>query len=292
MESDKLKEKTKGCDSVVEAGSALTDVRHSSLSTVHPNIILRTPIFTPSARNPHPATGLGRTADVSEEMQKLTFARSEGYDKVMISGYRLDIETDFRVWCGITQAFESAGFCSEGVVFDFKEFASLCGYPSKHLTTVLRERIDRSLTRIMSQVISFSRAGKGWVKTHLIHRAEYNLDTDEIRLIPDASLWDLYRIDHNILLYIEHQAPLKGKPVALCLQMYLAALPANPVPISMTRLRERVALKTSKVAEANRSITNALAELKKIGYLDYEIVTKNRERYVLIHERHKQLKSK
>jgi len=271
----------------------LTTVRHDSLSTVHPNIILRTQVFTPIARNPKTKASLGRTADVSDAMRELTFAKNEGYDRVVIYGAKLDIETDFRVWGGIALAFEKEGFKPDGITLSFKEFASLCGFPSRHLNAALRERLDRSLTRIMSQVISFGRdGGKATCKTHLLQRADYNQDGDWVRLVPDPSLWELYQIDYNILLSIELQESLRRKEVAQCLYMFIAALPKSPAPISFTRLRERVALAASKPAEANRSITNALAELKKIGYLDYEIVTKNRERYVLIHERHKRLKNK
>lgn len=278
---------------VIEEGAPLTTVRHDSLSTVHPNIILRTQVFTPIARNPKTKASLGRTADVSDAMRELTFAKNEGYDRVVIYGAKLDIETDFRVWGGIALAFEKEGFKPDGITLSFKEFASLCGFPSRHLNAALRERLDRSLTRIMSQVISFGRdGGKATCKTHLLQRADYNQDGDWVRLVPDPSLWELYQIDYNILLSIELQESLRRKEVAQCLYMFIAALPKSPAPISFTRLRERVALAASKPAEANRSITNALAELKKIGYLDYEIVTKGRERYVLIHERHKRLKNK
>lgn len=278
---------------VIEEGAPLTTVRHDSLSTVHPNIILRTQVFTPIARNPKTKASLGRTADVSDAMRELTFAKNEGYDRVVIYGAKLDIETDFRVWGGIALAFEKEGFKPDGITLSFKEFASLCGFPSRHLNAALRERLDRSLTRIMSQVISFGRdGGKATCKTHLLQRADYNQDGDWVRLVPDPSLWELYQIDYNILLSIELQESLRRKEVAQCLYMFIAALPKSPAPISFARLRERVALAASKPAEANRSITNALAELKKIGYLDYEIVTKGRERYVLIHERHKRLKNK
>ncbi|WCH25195.1 RepB family plasmid replication initiator protein [Aeromonas salmonicida] len=286
-------EESDGYTPVIEEGALLTTVKHDSLSTVHPNIILRTQVFTPIARNPKTKASLGRTADVSDAMRELIFAKNEGYDRVVIYGAKLDIETDFRVWGGIALAFEKEGFKPDGITLSFKEFASLCGFPSRHLNTALRERLDRSLTRIMSQVISFGRdGGKATCKTHLLQRADYNQEGDWVRLVPDPSLWELYQIDYNILLSIELQESLRRKEVAQCLYMFIAALPKSPAPISFTRLRERVALAASKPAEANRSITNALAELKKIGYLDYEIVTKNRERYVLIHERHKRLKNK
>lgn len=288
----KSADKTDGYKPTIEEGTPLSLVKHNRFSTVHPNLILRTQIFTPVARNPH-TKSIGRTADVSETMRDLAFARAEGYDKVTIYGAKLDIETDFRVWSGITQLFEREGFQPTGAQISFREFASLCGYPSKQLSATLRERIDRSLNRIMSQVVSFARDdGRSTFKTHLLHRASYDLNEDVIKLIPDENLWELYRIDHNILLSMEHQESLRRREVAQCLYMFIEALPKAPVPLSFTRLRERVALTTNKPAEANRSITNALLELKSIGYLDYDIQTKNRERYVLIHDRKKPVKNK
>ncbi len=157
---------------VIEEGAPLTTVRHDSLSTVHPNIILRTQVFTPIARNPKTKASLGRTADVSDAMRELTFAKNEGYDRVVIYGAKLDIETDFRVWGGIARAFEKAGFQAGGTLLSFKEFAALCGFPSRHLNMALRERIDRSLNRIMSQVISFGRDGdRATRKIHLLQQA-------------------------------------------------------------------------------------------------------------------------
>lgn len=267
-------------------GAPLSTVKHNRLSTVHPNLILRTQIFTPVARNPHNKCA-GRAADVSDTMRELAFARAEGYDRVTIYGSVLDIETDFRVWTGITQVFENQGFKAEGMEINFKAFAIMCGYPSKQLNTVLRQRIDASLTRIMTQVITFSAQDGSKFKTHLLQLAEFNARLDVLRLVPDKYLWELYRIDHNILLSMELQESLRRKEVAQCLYMFIAALPASPAPLSFSRLRERVALTTSKPAEANRSITKALAELKAIGYLDYDIQTRDRERYVLIHNRHK-----
>jgi hypothetical protein len=281
-----FEDKTIGYNKPVPDGTPLSEVKHNRLSTVHPNLILRTQIFTPVARNPH-NKHLSRSADVSDTMRELAFARAEGYKRVTIYGAVMDIETDFRVWTGITQVFEQHGFKATGMEIDFRMFASLCGFPSKQLTTALRHRIDNSLTRIMTQVITFSAPDGSKFKTHLLQLAEFDARRDVLRLVPDKCLWELYRIDHNILLSMELQESLRRKEVAQCLYMFIAALPADPAPLSFARLRERVALTTSKLAEANRSITKALTELKAIGYLDYDIQTRGRERFVLIHSRQK-----
>lgn len=277
-------------DDNLDEGTKLHETKHHKLSTVHPNVVLRTPIFTPIARSASSKVK-GRMDDLSDTTQELSIVQAEGYHKVTISGAQLDIETDFRVWCGITKMFEVHGFCEQGAVASFKEFAGMCRYTPKELRTSLRERIDRSLTRIMSQVVSFYREDGKTMKTHLIQWAEYDANTDTIKLVPDVRLWELYRIDHNIILYIEHQEALKNREVAQCLYVFIEALPNKPAPLSFARLRDRVRLRTAQKAEANRAITKALGELKKIGYLEYDIVTKNGERYVLIHGRKKPAKS-
>lgn len=270
------------CEEEIKEGAPLSTVKHNRLSTVHPNVILRTPIFTPVAKN---TNNPGRVADISTVMRRLSLAATEGYDQVVIFGARLDIETDFRTWVGITRVFERDGFHKEDQTLNFRDFAALCGYPPNQFSSTLRDRLDKSLTRIMSQVITFSKPNGSNIKTHLVQYAEYDANQDTITLRPDIRLWELYRIDHNILLSSDTQEALKRKEVAQCLYMFIEALPAKPHPLSFSRIRDRLMLTTSKEAEANRSISKALQELKNIEYLDYDIVTKNRERYVLIHNR-------
>lgn len=260
----------------------LSTTKHNKKSTAHANVMLRTPIFVPMAVKKIVGA---RTTDVTDPFRDLTLIKTEGYEKVRVYGPQLDIERDFRTWVGIIRMFEQEGFKADEVELPFKEFAALCGHPTKQLSTALRERIDGALIRIMSQVIILTKADGSSYKTHLVQKSEYDKGRDVILLKADPSLWELYRVDHNILLSLETQEALRRREVAQCLYMFIEALPANPVPLSFARLRDRLMLTTEKPAEANRSITKALLELKNIGYLDYTLETKGRERYVLIHNR-------
>lgn len=275
-------DKSSVCGQKIKAGETLSTIPHHKQSTVHPNLILRTPIFTPVGRT---ATVKGRTADLSSAMREISFARTEGYEEVKIFGSKLSIDTDFKIWTGIVRAFDTYGFQPRGLDMPFSEFAKFCGYPSSAQSSVLKARVDASLTRIMSQVITFS-SGNRAHKTHLLQSATYDIDANRIVLVPDERLWELYRIDHEILLSLDTQAALQRRETAQCLYMFIHALPSNPVPLSFSRIRSRLCL-TGSEAEVNRSIVNGLTELKKIGYLDYALTPggKGKDRCVIIKNR-------
>ena len=281
-DDSKNPEKSKLLEHPIKAGSSLSTLRHHRQSTVHPNLILRTPIFTPVGRT---SRAKGRVADLSSAMREITFARTEGYDDVKIFGSRLNIDTDFKIWTGIVRAFEQYGFQPNGLEMSFSEFSRLCGYPSSAQSTVLKTRVDTSLTRIMSQVITFS-AGSKTHKTHLLQSATYDIDANKIKLVPDERLWELYRIDPEILLSLATQEALQRRETAQCLYMFIHALPKNPAPLAFSRIRSRLCL-TGTEAEVNRSIVNGLAELEKIGCLDYALTPggKGKDRCVIIKNR-------
>ena len=109
---------------------------------------------------------------------------------------------------------------------------------------------------------------------------------NKIKLVPDERLWELYRIDHEILLSLDTQEALQRRETAQCLYMFIHALPKNPAPLAFSRIRSRLCL-TGTEAEVNRSIVNGLAELEKIGYLDYALTPggKGKDRCVIIKNR-------
>lgn len=278
----KNKEKSMDCSTEIKVGDGLSTIPHHKQSTVHPNLILRTPIFTPVGKR---APSKGRVADLSSVMREISFARTEGYEEVRIFGAKLSIETDFKVWTGIVRAFETYGFQPRGLRLSFSEFSKFCGYPTSAQSSVLKARVDSSLTRIMSQVITFS-AGSRAHKTHLLQSATYDIGANQITLVPDERLWELYRIDHEILLSLDTQAALQRRETAQCLYMFIHALPANPAPLSFSRIRSRLCLSGTE-SEVNRYIVNGLIELEKIGYLDYSLTPggKGKDRCVIIKSR-------
>ncbi|MGR3972955.1 replication protein RepA, partial [Shewanella sp. 1180_01] len=66
---------------------------------VQPNVLLRTGVFTPVGRRTNPNDV--KAQDLSNDLVSLDICQKEGYDLVTVRGQRLNIETDFKVWCGI-----------------------------------------------------------------------------------------------------------------------------------------------------------------------------------------------
>ncbi|NQY33692.1 MAG: RepB family plasmid replication initiator protein [Alteromonadaceae bacterium] len=281
---------------LLETGTPLTEqINVNSLTTAQSLAILRLGLFTPTVRNAAENVKTSRGIDVSEEFRTLEICKREGFTDISIIGLKLNIETDFRVWCGIIRAFNAHGYYDKGIAFKFTEFAKLCGFKSKQLDTKLRKRIENSLVRLRSQTIKFSKYDID--KSHiggLISSASFDMSKDSIHIVPDASLWELYQIDHVVLLKLEAINKLPRMEAAQCLYLFISALPQNPFPISFKRLRERMLLTTPIIKEQNRTITNAIKKLIDIGYLKGQIVTKEsnmgiKERYLLIEERSQKL---
>lgn len=257
------------------------------LTSVQSNILLRTGVFAPVGRR---FSGKYKVLDLSEDFRSLELCRKEGYDTVVIKGVRLNIETDFKVWCGVVLSFNKFGVKTNKITLKFGEFAKYCGYASKRFDHNLRKQIGDSLGRIRSQTLSFELKGqvKG-VHTGLLYKAEYDEFADKVVLMADESLWDLYSMNYQVLDSMKVLARLPRAEVAQCLYLYLLSLPQNPVPVSFGRLRERLQLQAT-TKEANRRIKEGLQKLESIGLLKGSIVYKNREAYYIIEDRIKSLK--
>lgn len=100
------------------------------------------------------------TIDASKELAELELAQAEGYSDIRISGPRLSMETDFKVWVAIIVSFSRYGEATNSIELPFTQFASFAGYPDKEKTTVLRTRISESLTRLRGTTISLSSKNK------------------------------------------------------------------------------------------------------------------------------------
>lgn len=260
----------------------------TNTTSVQPNVLLRTGVFTPVGRRNAPKYV---DMDLSDELRSLELCQKEGYDKVSVRGDKLNVETDFKVWCGIVLAFSTYGEKSNKITMKFSEFAKFCSYPSRRFDKNLRRQIGESLGRIQSQSLSFVRKGaaKG-VHTGLLLKAEYDELADQVSLMADENLWDLYRLDYQVLVSIKVLDKLPRAEVAQCLYLYFVALPERPVPVSFERLRERLQLNTS-VKEANRKIKNGLKKLEEIGFLSGSTVKKGGENYYIVSMRNKKLNS-
>ena len=60
--------------------------------------------------------------DATEELVQLSIAKSEGYTDVKITGSRLDMDTDFKVWLGIIRSMSEYGVKSDTLELSFVEF--------------------------------------------------------------------------------------------------------------------------------------------------------------------------
>ncbi|HFQ5182134.1 TPA: RepB family plasmid replication initiator protein [Vibrio vulnificus] len=274
----------------VYEGLPFTEMVVNSSSTVQANALLRLGVFVPVKRN-YKANELAASSahviDASEEFRTLKFVEKEGYRNVTVTGLRLNFDTDFKVWCGIIQAFYESGYQSE-VSVKFTDFAKLCGFPTKRIDKALRARLDDSFLRLRNQAIQFRESSHDKGKSYtggLISSIAYDTEEDIVTLVPDPKLWELYKIDHQVLLQLKALSKLPRQEVAQCLYVYLSALPERPYPISFTRLRERMQLTSSKVAEQNRSISSAINKLISIGYLQGSVVKKGSDRYLLVEKR-------
>lgn len=260
-------------------------------ATVQPVALMRLGVFVPK-----PARKKGMLAapiDASNHLSKLEFARAEGYDDVLITGERLDMEIDFKVWIGIVHSFSKYGLHSNTITIPYLTFAKLCGFSAKRLGKKLKADIKNSLAKIRNKGITFSKkdsVGSAYI-TGLLKTGQLDVDKNIVILEADSSIWELYQIDYKILLQLNVIKELQQKETAQAIYTFIEALPQNPAPLSFSRIRDRLDLKSAK-KEQNRTIKNAIAHLQKIGYLSCSIVKRegDKENYVIIHSRNPKLK--
>ncbi|PLR49722.1 RepB family plasmid replication initiator protein [Chimaeribacter arupi] len=261
----------------------------NSHKTVQPVALLRLSVFTPVA--PREKGKRDFIIDASEELGSLEVARQEGYTNIRIQGAKLSMSTDFKTWLGIIQAFSTYGYSTEKITLPFTEFAKMCGIKSADLNARSRKRLHDSLFSLSSVTLAFSsKDGKKSMFTHLVQRAILNMNTDTVEIVGDPSLWELYRYDHKVLLGLKALSELSRKEAAQSLYIYLESMPAGVLFISMKRLRERLSME-SAIRIQNATIRRALADLAKIGYLDYTEIKKSREIQFVMHSRRPKLQT-
>ena len=92
-----------------KSSGELVTLTPNNNNTVQPVALMRLGVFVPtlkSLKNSKKNT-LSRT-DATEELTRLSLARAEGFDKVEITGPRLDMDNDFRHCCKVS---DEAAFC-------------------------------------------------------------------------------------------------------------------------------------------------------------------------------------
>lgn len=246
------------------------DLYSSISSSPQPNALIRTALFTPKARKKVNAI---EHLDVTDAFSEIEYFGKEGYDTATIHGVRLNVQTDFKIWCGIVFAFSKYGINSNKVTLKFTEFAKLCGYKSNRFNKPLRDQIDKSLDRLQSQKIRLkTKNTMKSVSTGLLLKAEFDIKADTITLLGDENLWELYSLDYQVLISMSVLAKLPNSEAAQCLYLFFASLPQDPWPVNFERMRKRLQLNMA-TKEINRSIKNAIKKLEDTGYLTGTWVT-------------------
>lgn len=260
----------------------------NSNNTVQPVALMRLGVFVPK---PTKSQGNNNIVDASELFSQLELARAEGYDNVKIGGPRLNMDVDFKVWIGVIFAFSKHGLKTNKIQLKFTEFAKGCGFSAKRIDGRLRLSIHESLGKLRNKSISFKRGedARGSYQTGLLKTGYFDADRDIVELEADEKLWELFQLDYRVLLQQHAIKALPKKEAAQAIYTFIESLPANPIPVSFARLRERLSL-ASSVSEQNRTIKKALEQLQTIGYLEFSLTKKERENFLIIHKRNPKLK--
>lgn len=97
-------------EEVDKSSGEVVNLAVNSTSTVQPVALMRLGLFVPTLKS----TGKSKAnrknvTDATDELIQLSVARSEGYTDVKITGSRLDMDTDFKVWLGIIRSMSEYG---------------------------------------------------------------------------------------------------------------------------------------------------------------------------------------
>ena len=270
--------------SVTKHNGEVIQLHPNKNNTVQPVALMRLGLFVPTLKSTaRDKSGAMASTDATKELKNLTLVKAEGYEKITITGARLDMDNDFKTWAGIIQSFSRYPCKGDTVTLPFVDFVKMCGIPSSSSSAALRKRLDASLRRIATNTLSFEGNGKAY-HTHLVQSAYYDREKDIVRIQADPKLFELYNFDHKVLLQLRAISRLKRKESAQALYTYLESLPANPAPVSLARLRMRLNL-ASKTTTQNHVVRRAMEQLQEIGYLDYTEVKRGRAVYFIIHNR-------
>lgn len=270
--------------SVTKNSGEVIQLHPNKNNTVQPVALMRLGLFVPTLKSTaRGISGAMASTDATKELKNLSLVKAEGYEKITITGARLDMDNDFKTWAGIIQSFSRYPTQGDTVTLPFIDFVKMCGIPSANSSAALRKRLDASLRRIVTNTLSFEGNGKAY-HTHLVQSAYYDREKDIVRIQADPKLFELYNFDHKVLLQLRAISRLKRKESAQALYTFLESLPTNPAPISLARLRMRLNL-GSKITTQNHVVRRAMEQLKEIGYLDYSEVKRGRSVFFIIHSR-------
>lgn len=119
---------------------------------------------------------------------------------------------------------------------------------------------------------------------NLLAFSELDTENDIIRIQPQKQLSELYYVDYKRILKLKMLDKLGRKETAKVLYTFFEALPSNPAPVSIERLRARLNLKSS-VSVQNSVIRKAMKDLEAVEYLKFSEIKNGRKIGFQIHKR-------
>ncbi len=262
-------------------------LRPNSNRTVQSIALMRLGLFVPSPKSVGRQNREYKTVgfDATKELQTLSLMESEGFTNISIVGERLNMSVDFKTWMGIIRTYANHPINNDTISLKFTEFLKLCTPENYRSSTASRKRIDASLRRLASVTLSFTSNNTSKVyTTHLVQSALLDPESDQVVLQVDPKIFELYQYDHKVLMQLKAIKELAKKESAQALYTFIESLPPNPIPISLTRLKNRLNLKT-RANSQNATVRKALEELASIGYLKYTEIKKDGKVYFQIHKR-------
>lgn len=263
----------------------------NATSTVQPVALMRLGLFVPTLKaTSKRKVNKKNVTDATDELVQLSVAKSEGYTNIQITGHRLDMDTDFKVWLGIIRSMSEHGVIGDTLKMKFVDFVKMCGFDSRRSNKKIRDRIGNSLFKLASVTLKFGNETKFWT-THLVQSAMFDVNDDHVEIRAEPKLFELYQMDRRVLLRLKTIDALQRKESAQALYTFIESMPNDLRPLSMKRMRERLNL-TSTVYTQNHVVRKAMAQLKDIGYLDYTEYLQGRSVYFQIHFRNPRLLTK
>ncbi|EEG5674636.1 replication initiation protein [Salmonella enterica] len=257
------------------------DIEHiisSSTKSIQPLSLLRLSVFTPvqavekgKVQGSDPRTPI----DAINDFRQLEIVEREGYTSAVITGPKLDLDTDFKVWVGVVSAFTHFPSVNGVITMSFAELARFCDIDSRQVNKRLKERLSRSVSKLSSTSIRFTKQtpeGDAIATTHLIGSSIADPETNTVKLAFDNLLSDFYKLDIKRILKLKVLNSLKRNEVAKAIYTFLEGLPNKPGEIqivSASRLMVRLDLKSEQKKQIF-IIRKALKTLTEIGYLTYE----------------------
>lgn len=278
--SNKINESYLNVEEINQTTGEVITLSSTSETSVQTVPLMRLGVFVPTLKSTNKAiakkSNVGSNINASDDLRHLELAKSEGFERITISGPRLDMDTDFKVWTGIISVLTDNELESneDGTIsIRFTEFAMRCGFSRGRLKAEFREKIKDSLRKLMSNVVEFSKDRGTNIEVtkfvQLIGESTVDIGNDKVILTPSKTLKDLYVGEYKILLKLRALKALARKESAQALYTFIEALPPNPIPVSIERFRKRLSL-TSRPALQNSTVRKALKQLEDIGYLEYQ----------------------